>query len=95
MRLTVQRAAFRKISTQVARREELAPVKVKLSETKITLSPKNDAILWNPTPSLCKALADILTREQTFARKPESDSYKLIEENIDRLRKHSAAQVEG
>jgi len=87
-RVTIQRAAFRKITTQLGRREELESVKEALNKTKVTLNPKTDAILWDPTPSLCKALAEILTREQTFSRKPDSAGFKLIEDNIDRLRKH-------
>jgi len=88
-RLTIQRAPFGKIQTQLARRKELSPVLDKLNDTKLTRSPKSDAILWNPSPALCKSLAEILEREQTFSRKPESAAYALVEENIDKLRRFS------
>lgn len=88
-RITIQRAPYGKILTQLGRREELVEVKKKLGKTKITLNPKSDAILWDPNPALCKSLAEILIREQTFSRKPESAAYALVEENIFRLREHA------
>ena len=91
MRLTIQRAPYGKILTQLNRREELSEVKKELGKTKITLNPKSDAILWDPAPELCKSLAEILTREQTFSRKQESAAYALTEENIARLQKHAEA----
>jgi len=90
-RLTIQRAPFGKINTQLNRRAELSAVKEKLEGMKVTLSPANDAILWSPSPILCKALAEILEREQTFSRKPESIAYALVETNISRLRKYAEA----
>ena len=89
MRVTIQRAPYGKILTQLNRREELVEVKKELNKTKITLNPKSDAILWDPSPKLCKSLAEILIREQTFSRKPESAPYALAEENIARLQKHA------
>jgi len=89
MRLTIQRAAFQKINTQLNRREEYAAIKEELGSSKVTLSPLNDAILWDPSRDLCKSLAKILTKEQTFSRKPESAAYALIETNISRLVKYA------
>jgi len=95
MRITVQRLPYRKIVSQLGKREELSSVKAKLQQTKVTLSPKLDSILWDPSPDLCKSFAEILEREQTFARQKDSANYKLIEANIARLRKHSASEAEG
>jgi len=97
MRVTIQRLPYRKLVSQLTKREEHAATKKMLSETKVTQNPKQDAILWDPDPSLCKALVEILEREQTFARKRDSANFKMIEANIARLRKasESTAQAPG
>ena len=91
IRITVQRACFNKIGTQLRRNRngDMGPVIRALDNTKQTLTPKKDTILWEPSKPLCKALADILTKEQTFSRKPESAAYALAETNIARLYKYA------
>lgn len=88
-RLTVQRVSFNKIVRQLTRREELDEIKEELAQTKVTLNPKKDSILWDPTTTLTKGMAEILEREITFQRNKEGCAYKLMEENIIRLRKYA------
>jgi len=95
MRVTIQRLPWRKIVSQLGKRDELSSVKDLLNKTKVTTSPTSDAIMWDPDPSLCKSFAEILEREQTFARKKDSANFKLIEANIARLRKHGEAQTQS
>ena len=84
-RVTIARPAFAKIKNQLERREDLAPVKKALENTKITFTEKNDAVLWDPLGPLASALAKILVREQGFARNREGHNYKVTQESIERL----------
>lgn len=90
MRIMIDRPAYAKIENQCSKREALAPIKKALSVTKVTRTEKNDAILWDPSPLLTKALAGLLRREQGFARKTDTHNYKVTEESIERLLKHAA-----
>lgn len=89
-RITMQRACYNKMITQVNRhKEKHAVLRKMLSECKQTQNPAMDTIFWNPTASLARTMANLLKNEQQFARDPTRPSFAVAEENIARFEKYA------
>jgi len=86
----LDRIVYSKLQTQLQKKDHAA-TKAALTATKVTRSPKEDAILWDPDPALLTAIAAILEREQTFMRKKDSASFRAMTTNIKRLKANAAS----
>jgi len=61
VRITVIRAVFGKLSTQLGKRDN-GPIKELLSQCKQTLDPKSNTILWGPSIPLMQGLCKVIIR---------------------------------
>lgn len=80
-RLTIPKSIMAKVHTQCQKKDNAATGEL-IRAQKTTLSPKGDAILWEPDPKAVEGMLAILTREETFMRKKGSCSHKLMLETI-------------
>lgn len=85
MRITIPKTVYAKLQTQLAK-DKNAVCKKLLADTKVTITPKGDALLWDPSGETTAAIANVLENEQGFMRKKEAVTYTSMTDTIKRLR---------
>ncbi len=88
-RLTLDRTVVGKLETQM-RKPQNQDLKAAWATLKITKNERQDSVIWDPAEELIIRITVTLEHERTFMRKPDSDTYKRMTENIARCKRYLA-----
>lgn len=90
-RITIKTQVWRKLLS-LQKREKHFGLRVAMENLKkVTLSPKNNTIIWEPPADFCQAAIAALEEELSFLRKPHTITYKFVESTIIDLKAYSDA----
>lgn len=81
-RLVLDRLVSNKLNTQLQKADR-APIFSLYRQTRVSSTPTKGVVVWNPSHALLEGIVAILEREQTFVRKPDSDSAMNMRRGID------------
>lgn len=85
-RFTLDKASYAKILFRAKKKPTCATLVAKFKETKITMSPAQDAIFWNPNPELLREVYCVLFIELAERRTRKGKPFELASSTVAALK---------